>query len=211
MINSSNYVCATTLDNLVLAKGAAGPVLDHSASMLAQIERRCGTDVAMLFAQPTVKSGPEQHRRVLVRGGRMASPRPLADFDEIGQRPFAEILRTRLARLLPIMADPAIGATVGAALNIRSFQDIYVVGRDVGHCQLGNAAARYRLIRHGARSALPQHPGLVCSKLVFQRRHSTSRTGALSPCGCEQASGSETRGTAEARDGAQAAAAAQVK
>ena len=58
------------------------------------------------------------------------SPRPLADFDEIGQRPFAEILRARLARLLPALVDPAFGATVGGALNIRSFQDIFVVGRD---------------------------------------------------------------------------------
>ena len=30
-MNASNYVCATTLENLVLAKGAAGPVLDQSA------------------------------------------------------------------------------------------------------------------------------------------------------------------------------------
>jgi len=130
MINASNYVCATPLENLVLATGTAGPVLYQSANLLAEVERRCGTDVAMLFAQPTVKSSPE-NTVVSWYAGADGSPRPLANFDEIGQRPFAEILRARLAQLLPIMADPAIGATVGSALNIRSFQDIYVVGRDV--------------------------------------------------------------------------------
>jgi S1-C subfamily serine protease len=129
MINASNYVCATALENLVLAGGAAGPVLDQSAGMLAEIERRCGTDVAMLFAQPTAKSSPDG-TIVSWYAGVDGSPRPLADFDEISQRPFADVLRTRLARLHPILADPAIGATVGGALNIRSFQDVYVVGRD---------------------------------------------------------------------------------
>jgi S1-C subfamily serine protease len=130
MINASNYVCATTLENLVLARGGAGPVLDQSASMLAEIERRCGTDVAMLFAQPTIKSTPGS-TVVSWYAGVDGSPRPLANFDAIGQRPFAEILRARLARLLPVMADPTIGASIGAALNLRSFQDIYVIGRDV--------------------------------------------------------------------------------
>jgi S1-C subfamily serine protease len=130
MINASNYVCATTLENLVLAKAAAGPVLDQSASMLAEIERRCGTDVAMLFAQPTIKSTPLS-TVVSWYAGADGSPRPLANFDAIGQRPFTEILRARLARLLPVMVDPRIGASIGAALNIRSFQDIYVIGSDV--------------------------------------------------------------------------------
>src|SRR5712691_3623059 len=129
MINASNYVCATPLENLVLARAATGSVLDQSASMLTEIEARCGTDVAMLFAQPTIKSSPEGSV-VSWYAAADGSPRPLADFDEIGQRPFVEILRTRLARLLPIIADPAIGVTVGGALNIRSFHDIYVVGRD---------------------------------------------------------------------------------
>jgi hypothetical protein len=129
MINALNYVCATPLENLVLARGAAGTVLEQSASMLAEIERRCGADVAMLFAQPTVKSSAES-TVVSWYAAAEGSPRQLADFDEIGQSPFAEILRSRLARLLRIIADPAIGATVGGALNIRSFRDIYVVGRD---------------------------------------------------------------------------------
>ena len=130
MINASNYVCATTLENLVLAKGATGDVLDQSASMLAEIERRCGTDVAMLFAQPTIKSTTGS-TVVSWYAAPDGSPRPLASFDAIGQRPFTEILRARLARLFPVMADPVIGASIGAALNIRSFQDIYVMGRDV--------------------------------------------------------------------------------
>ena len=129
MINASNYICATPLENLVLARGAAGPVLDQWASMLAEIERRCGTDVATLFAQPTIKSSAES-TVVSWYAAVDGSPRPLADFDEVGQQPFAEILRARLDRLLPIIADPTIGATVGGALNIRSFRDIYVVGRD---------------------------------------------------------------------------------
>jgi S1-C subfamily serine protease len=130
MINASNYVCATTLENLVLAKGATGAVLDQSASMLAEIERRCGTDVAMLFAQPTIKSTTGS-AVVSWYAAPDGSPRPLANFDAFGQRPFTEILRARLARLFPVMADPVIGASIGAALNIRSFQDIYVMGRDV--------------------------------------------------------------------------------
>lgn len=129
MINATNYVCATPLENLVLVRGAAGPVLDQSASLLAEIERRCGADVAALFAQPTVKSSP-QSTVVSWYAAADGPPRPLADLDEIGQRPFAEILRTRLARLLPMILDPAIGATVSSALNIRSFHDIYIVGRD---------------------------------------------------------------------------------
>ena len=105
MINASNYICATPLENLVLARGAAGTALDQSASLLTEIERRCGSDVATLFAQPTVKttSGSTVVSWYAAVDG---SPRPLADFDEIGQRPFAEILRARLARLLPALVDP---------------------------------------------------------------------------------------------------------
>jgi S1-C subfamily serine protease len=210
MINASNYVCATTLENLVLAKGAAGPVLDQSVNMLAEIERRCGTDVAMLFAQPTVKSTPGS-TVVSWYAGADGSPRPLADFDEIGRRPFAEILRARLARLLPIMADPTIGATVGAALNIRSFQDIYVVGRDAVIVNWG---------------MLPRD---VASSETAREAHFRSTLGSFAPSGfptppfdfkdagaftdaiTRQFQASGARETAEARDAAQAAAAAQAR
>ena len=209
MIDSSNYVCATALDNQDLAKGAAGPVLHHSANMLAEIERRCGSDVAMLFAQPTVKSGPDSTVVSWYAAGDGA-PRPLADFDEIGRRPFAEILRSRLARLLPLMADPSIGATVGAALNIRSFQDIYVVGRDVVIVNWG---------------MLPRD---IASSDAAREAHFRSTLGSFAPTGfptppfdfkdgraftdaiARQHWAAETRGTAGARDGAQATAAAQA-
>jgi S1-C subfamily serine protease len=209
MTNASNYVCATSLENLVLARGAGGPVLDQAASMLAEIERRCGADVAMLFAQPTVKSNPEN---TVVSWYAVAdgSPRPLADFDEIGQRPFAQILRSRLARLLPIIADPAIGATVGGALNIRSFQDIYVVGRDPVIVNWG---------------MLPRD---IASSETAREAHFRSTLGSFAPSGfptppfdfkdgraftdavARQLRAAETRATAEARDKAQAAMAVQA-
>jgi S1-C subfamily serine protease len=209
MINASNYVCATSLENLVLARGAGGPVLDQAASMLAEIERRCGADVAMLFAQPTVKSNPE-NTVVSWYAAADGSPRPLADFDEIGQRPFAQILRSRLARLVPIIADPAIGAAVGGALNIRSFQDIYVVGRDPVIVNWG---------------MLPRN---VASSETAREAHFRNTLGSFAPSGfptppfdlkdgraftdavARQLQAAETRATAEARDKAQAAAAVQA-
>jgi S1-C subfamily serine protease len=204
MINASNYVCATPLENLVLARGAGGPVLDQAASMLAEIERRCGADVAMLFAQPTVKSNPD-NTVVSWYAAADGSPRPLADFDEIGQRPFAQILRSRLARLVPIMADPAIGATVGGALNIRSFEDIYVVGRDpviVNWGMLSRNIASSETAREAhfrntlgsfAPSGFPTPP--------FDLKDGRAFTDAVA----RQLQAAETRATAEARDKAQAA------
>jgi S1-C subfamily serine protease len=209
MINASNYVCATPLENLVLARGAGGPVLDQAASMLAEIERRCGADVAMLFAQPTVKSNPE-NTVVSWYAAADGSPRPLADFDEIGQRPFAQILRSRLARLVPIIADPAIGATVGGALNIRSFQDIYVVGRDPVIVNWG---------------MLPRD---IASSETAREAHFRNTLGSFTPSGfptppfdfkdgraftdavARQLQAAEARATAEARDKAQAAMAVQA-
>jgi len=209
MINASNYVCATPLENLVLARGAGGPVLDQAASMLAEIERRCGADVAMLFAQPTVKSNPD-NTVVSWYAAADGSPRPLADFDEIGQRPFAQILRSRLARLVPIMADPAIGATVGGALNIRSFRDIYVVGRDPVIVNWG---------------MLPRN---IASSETAREAHFRNTLGSFAPSGfptppfdlkdgrvftdavARQLQAAETRAMAEARDKAQAAIAAQA-
>jgi S1-C subfamily serine protease len=209
MINASNYVCATSLENLVLARGAGGPVLDQAASMLAEIERRCGADVAMLFAQPTVKSNPE-NTVVSWYAAADGSPRPLAEFDEIGQRPFAQILRSRLARLVPIIADPAIGATVGGALNIRSFQDIYVVGRDPVIVNWG---------------MLPRD---IASSETAREAHFRSTLGSFAPSGfptppfdfkdgraftdavARQLRAAEARATAEARDKAQAAIAVQA-
>jgi S1-C subfamily serine protease len=182
-------------------------VLDQSVNMLAEIERRCGTDVAMLFAQPTVKSTPAS-TVVSWYAGADGSPRPLADFDEIGRRPFAEILRARVARLLPIMADPTIGATVGAALNIRSFQDIYVVGRDAVIVNWG---------------MLPRD---VASSETAREAHFRSTLGSFAPSGFPtppfdfKDAGAFTdaitrqlqaSGAAEARDAAQAAAAIQAR
>ena len=204
MINASNYVCATSLENLALARGAGGTVLDQAASMLAEIERRCGADVATLFGQPTVKSNPE-NTIVSWYAAAEGSPRPLADFDEIGQRPFAQILRSRLARLVPILADPAIGATVGGALNIRSFQDIYVVGRDPVIVNWGilpreiasSEAAREAHFRNTlglfAPSGFPTPP--------FDFKDGRAFTDAIA----RQLQATETRATAEARDKAQAA------
>ena len=67
MINASNYVCATTLENLVLAKGATGPVLDHSASLLAEIGAplRHGCSDAVRAADNKIDSW--EHRRFVVR------------------------------------------------------------------------------------------------------------------------------------------------
>jgi hypothetical protein len=129
MTEALNYICANSTEGLVLAQGASGPVLHQSAQVVSEIERRCGADVAALFAHPTFKSSPES---TIVSWYCVAqgSPRPLSEFDEIGQRPYAEILQSRLARLLPILADPEMGAVVGAALNVRSSEDIYIVGRD---------------------------------------------------------------------------------
>jgi len=179
-------------------------VLDQAASMLAEIERRCGADVATLFGQPTVKSNPE-NTIVSWYAAAEGSPRPLADFDEIGQRPFAQILRSRLARLVPILADPAIGATVGGALNIRSFQDIYVVGRDPVIVNWGilpreiasSEAAREAHFRNTlglfAPSGFPTPP--------FDFKDGRAFTDAIA----RQLQATETRATAEARDKAQAA------
>jgi S1-C subfamily serine protease len=209
MINASNYVCATPLENLVLARGAGGPVLDQAASMLAEIERRCGADVAMLFAQPTVKSTPE-NTVVSWYAAADGSQRPLADFDEIGQRPFAQILRSRLARLVPIIADPAIGATVGGALNIRSFQDIYVVGRDpvivnwgmlprdIASSETAREAHFRNTLGSFAPSGFPTPP--------FDFKDGRAFTDAVA----RQLRAAETRATAEARDKAQAAIAVQA-
>jgi S1-C subfamily serine protease len=209
MINASNYVCATPLENLVLARGAGGPVLDQAASMLAEIERRCGADVAMLFAQPTVKSNPE-NTVVSWYAAADGSQRPLADFDEIGQRPFAQILRSRLARLVPIIADPAIGATVGGALNIRSFQDIYVVGRDpvivnwgmlprdIASSETAREAHFRNTLGSFAPSGFPTPP--------FDFKDGRAFTDAVA----RQLRAAETRATAEARDKAQAAIAVQA-
>lgn len=179
-------------------------MLDQAASMLAEIERRCGADVATLFGQPTVKSNPE-NTIVSWYAAAEGSPRPLADFDEIGQRPFAQILRSRLARLVPILADPAIGATVGGALNIRSFQDIYVVGRDPVIVNWGilpreiasSEAAREAHFRNTlglfAPSGFPTPP--------FDFKDGRAFTDAIA----RQLQATETRATAEARDKAQAA------
>ena len=209
MINASNYVCATPLENLVLTRGATGAVLDQSASMLAEIERRCGADVATLFAQPTLKSSPES-TVVSWYAAADGSPRPLADFDEIGQRPFVEILRARLARLLPIFADPAIGATVGGALNIRSIHDIYVVGRDPVIVNWG---------------MLPRD---VASSETAREAHFRSTLGSFAPSGfptppfdfkdgraftdaiARQLRAAEARERAETRDRAQSAATVQA-
>jgi S1-C subfamily serine protease len=128
MKTASNYICATPLGDLAMARGPSGIAVEQSATLLAEIERRCGPDVALTFAQPALPRSAEAV--VSWYAAAEGSPRRLIDFDDIGRRPFAQVLRTRLAQLYPLLADPAIGADIGAALNIRSFGDIYVVGND---------------------------------------------------------------------------------
>jgi S1-C subfamily serine protease len=209
MINASNYVCATPLENLVLARGATGAVLDQSASMLGEIERRCGADVATLFAQPISKSSLES-TVVSWYAAADGSPRPLADFDEIGQRPFVEILRARLARLLPILADPAFGATVGGALNVRSSHDIYVVGRDpviVNWGMLPRDVASSETAREAHfRSTLGAFAPSDFPTPPFDFKDGRAFTDAIT----RQLRAAEARETAEARDRAQSAATDQA-
>jgi S1-C subfamily serine protease len=129
MLRASNYVCSTSLDGLVLAEGSSGTVLERSTEILNEIRGHCGTDVASMFAHPSLKKTAE--RTVItwysvVEG----SPRRLSEFDNAGRRPFILLLRTRLVRLISLTSGTELGSYVGAALNIRSFDDIYVIGKD---------------------------------------------------------------------------------
>ena len=129
MKTASNYICATPLNDLGMASGPGGVAIEQSATLLAEIERRCGPDVALTFAQPALARGAETDV-VSWYAAAEGSPRRLADFDEVGRRPFAQVLRTRLTQLFPLLSDPTFGADLGAALNLRSYGDIYVVGKD---------------------------------------------------------------------------------
>ena len=130
MTPASTYVSTITLGpDIVLARGLAGPVIHDATAILGAIEQRCGAEVAMLFAQPAVKATPDA-TVVAWYAVSEGAPRSLGDLDEVGRRPFAQVLAARLARLRPLLSDQEFGPTLGACLNLLSPGDIYVVGND---------------------------------------------------------------------------------
>lgn len=105
------------------------PVIEEVADLFDYISKRCGSEVAFLFAEPRLsRSNGAAHARVDWYAHHEGIVRPLEDLDASSALAVARILETRLAALRPLIYDVAHGARISAMLNVLSSGSILSVG-----------------------------------------------------------------------------------
>lgn len=109
------------LELLVQGKSA----VDRAADLHAFIEKRAGTDAAILFAEPR-----RNRKGAILWMDRAGATQTVAmdELDESQRRIVGESLRTRLAAVEPLQDDPKFGTLLSTALALENRDAIRVAG-----------------------------------------------------------------------------------
>ncbi len=106
-------------------------VIENYARLADVVSRRCGPNVAGLFAEPRITRGNGAAPARLDWYARFDGiVRPLDQLDASSAAAVRRTLESRLAALRPLAFDPESGPLVAAVLNIASPQSIISVGGD---------------------------------------------------------------------------------
>jgi hypothetical protein len=129
MSDNREILRTTNLKGMVAAKVRNQDAVDTFQATIGELHRRCGRDVAALFAEPVrptrVDLTNPQITWYTPLDGQMVD---LNALDEVARKPVIDLLRRRLKQLAPALEDPDIGAVVASWLNITSSSDLLAVG-----------------------------------------------------------------------------------
>jgi S1-C subfamily serine protease len=129
MSDNREILRTTFLKGMVPARVRNQDAVDTYHATIGELQKRCGTEVASLFAEPVRPTKPDPDNPQMTwftpLDGQMLD---LATIDEVARRPVTSLLRRRLEQLKPALDDPEIGPTVASWLNITSTSDLLSVG-----------------------------------------------------------------------------------
>ena len=129
MSDNREILRTTFLKGMVPARVRHQDAVDTYHATIGELQKRCGTEVASLFAEPVRPTKPDPDNPQMTwftpLDGQMLD---LAAIDDVARRPVTSLLRSRLEQLKPALDDPEIGPTVASWLNITSSSDLLSVG-----------------------------------------------------------------------------------
>ena len=129
MSDNREILRTTSLKGMVPARVRSQDAVDTYPATIVELQKRCGSEVASLFAEPVRPSKPDPANPQITwytpLDGQMLD---LTTIDEVARRPVIALLRRRLEQLKPVLADPELGPIVASWLNITATSDLLSVG-----------------------------------------------------------------------------------
>ena len=129
MSDNREILRTTSLKGMVAARVGSQDAVDTYRDNIGEVVRRCGVEVASLFAEPVRPNRPDQANPQMTwftpLDGQMLD---LGTIDEMARRPVTSLFSRRLEQLKPILSDPKFGPVVASWLNITSPADLLSVG-----------------------------------------------------------------------------------
>lgn len=129
MSDGSFFVQKTEVNDLDLLEIGGTPVIENHDALVQALKRLSGPDVANLFAEPIFRRGNGAAPAVVSWYAHLPDePKALSALDPEEQQEAERLLRRKLGDISQALADSAFGPMVGAALHIRSKDDIWTIG-----------------------------------------------------------------------------------
>ena len=114
---------------LVEAEVGSTPVTDKWGEISTILGQRCGSDVAALFAEPSISRSNGTSESIARWYSDADGPAvSLSALDADGRATAAAHLTLLLSRLDPVLRDPATSGLIGPCVQIPSMADVMVVG-----------------------------------------------------------------------------------
>lgn len=114
---------------LVEAEVGSVPVTDKWGEISTILGQRCGSDVAALFAEPSISRSNGTSESIARWYSDADGPAvSFSALDAAGRGTAAEHLTSLLSRLDPVLRDPATSNLIGPIVQIPSMADVMVVG-----------------------------------------------------------------------------------
>ena len=117
------------LRSLVEAEVRATPVTEHWGDISSVLTQRCGSDVAALFAEPSISRSNGASESIARWYSETEGPAvSFSALDPTSQGAAASQLTSLLSRLEPVLRDPETADLIGPVVQIPSMADVMIVG-----------------------------------------------------------------------------------
>ncbi|WP_192250243.1 S1C family serine protease [Mesorhizobium caraganae] len=152
---------------------AGKPLWRDCETVFARIDELCGDNASRLFAEPNAKE-QEGGRLVVAWFSRFDDePKRLGELDRGMRARVESILAARIEALRPALADPEIGETVGAMLNVVDESSIVAVGENAVLTNWGilpeeARSSRAAFARHSEKTIGPYLPSGISPRVPGQ-------------------------------------------
>ncbi|MEL6980371.1 MAG: serine protease, partial [Pseudomonadota bacterium] len=129
MAGDSYFLTKSDVARAQMVPHGAGPVIERYDTLAAAISKAAGPEAAGLFAEPVLSRGNDVAPSSVAWYTRYdGEARPLGSLEGPARARAEQDLRDGLLRVADGLTEPSAGLLIGAALNIKSLDDIYVIG-----------------------------------------------------------------------------------